>query len=124
SLLNSRFGPAWRTPRESAAAVEALAGYARVSGETALGCAVTVEAGGRFRRTFQFGPEDALLSENRLVVPGTELGSGPLEVTVSREGRDEVYYTAWLRYQGDEEGIRATGSDLRLRRRYFRLSRP
>src|SRR5262249_45454885 len=93
------------------------------SGDVAEGCSVTVDAGSRFRRTLRFRPEDALLGDNRLALSGAELSSGPLEITLTRDGRDEVYFTAWLRAQGDEEGIRGTEGDLRRPRRYFRLSR-
>jgi uncharacterized protein YfaS (alpha-2-macroglobulin family) len=52
------------------------------------------------------------------------LGNGPQTVTVTRNGQGNVYYQAFLRYFSLEEGIQATGNEIRVRRRYFRLEKP
>ena len=47
---------------------------------------------------------------------------GPQAVAVTREGQGNLYYTAYARYFTLEEGIRAAGTDLKVRRRYYRLT--
>jgi len=68
--------------------------------------------------------ENALLFDNRLVIPASGLGHGAQSISLTREGRGNLYYTAYLRYFTLEEGIQSAGKDLRVRRRYFRLTQP
>ena len=122
-LCNNRAGGSWSTTRETALAIQALAEYARANRELAPDYTVTVDVGGRHRRSFKVNAANALLFDNRLVVPARALGSGTQTITVSRQGEGTVYYSAYLRYFTLEEGIRATGNQLRVRRRYYRLSK-
>jgi uncharacterized protein YfaS (alpha-2-macroglobulin family) len=123
-LCNHRSGNAWDSTRQTALAIYSLAEYVKVNKELSPDYTVTVDVAGRFKRSFKVNTENALLFENRLVVPAAALGSGPQAITVKREGQGSLYYTAYLRYFTLEEGIRASGEDLKVRRRYFRLVKP
>jgi hypothetical protein len=123
-LVNNRAGDAWKTTRETALAIQALSEYVKSNQELSPDYTVTVEVAGRYKRSFHVTAENALLFDNRLVVPAPSLGSGPQTVTVTREGKGALYYTAYLRYFTLEEGIKASGGEIQAHRRYFRLSKP
>lgn len=123
-LVQQRHGTAWQSTRATALAVQALAGHARRSGELSPDCTVTVEAPGGVRRRFRITPENVLTGDFRVVVPAASLTAGPQPVTLTLEGTGAVHYVASLRAFTLEEGIRAAGEELRVRRRYFRLERP
>jgi uncharacterized protein YfaS (alpha-2-macroglobulin family) len=123
-LANNRAGGAWNSTRETALAVQALAEYMRANKESSPDYSVTVEVAGGHRKTFRLKGKEALLADNRLVIPASSLGNGPQAVIVTREGQGNLYYTAYARYVTLEEGIRAAGTDLKVRRRYYRLVRP
>jgi alpha-2-macroglobulin len=123
-LCNNRSGSAWNSTRETAMAVQALAEYVKANGELAPEYTVTVDVNGQFKRTFTVNAENALLFDNRMVVPAPALGHGPQTVTLTREGKGNLYYSATLRYFTLEEGVQAAGNEIRVRRRYFRLTKP
>jgi uncharacterized protein YfaS (alpha-2-macroglobulin family) len=105
-------------------AIQALAEYVKANRELAPDYTITVAVGDQFKRDFKVTAENALLFDNRLVVPAPALGSGPQAITVTRSGQGNLYYQAFLRYFSLEEGIQATGNEIRVRRRYFRLEKP
>lgn len=123
-LAGNRAGAAWSGTRDTAHSVYALAEYVSKQKELAPDYTVTVDVSGRQQRKFRVTAQNALTFDNRLVIPSAALGSGAREITVTREGQGNVYFTATLRVFTLEEGIQAAGNDLRVRRRYFRLTRP
>ncbi len=123
-LANNRRGTAWDTTRETAMAVQALIEYVKVHKELLPDYRVTVAVADGPTRTFTIQPESALSGDVRLVIPASQLGAGPRTVTLTREGMGNLYYTASLNYFTLEEGIRGTQGEVRVARRYFRLTRP
>jgi len=123
-LSNNRQGNSWSSTRETALCVQALAEYVKVNRELAPEYTVTVDVGGKFKRAFKVDTANALLFDNRLVVPSAALGSGPQTVAVTRSGKGNLYYTAYLRYFTLEEGIEGSGNEIQVRRRYLRLTKP
>jgi len=59
--------------------------------------------------------------DNRFVVEGVALDGGPHTLKVTKNGRGALYYSAYLRYFTKEEGIGASGLQLKVDRRYFLL---
>jgi len=123
-LANNRTGASWSSTRDTALAVYALAEYVKGQRELAPDYTLTVDVGGRQKKSFRVNAENALTFDNRLVIPAAALGSGTQEITVTREGEGNVYFTAAVRYFTLEEGVKAAGNEIRVRRRYYRLTRP
>lgn len=123
-LSNRRTGDAWSSTKDTSLAVQALAEYVRLHKELAPDYTVTVAVGPQFKREFKVTAENALLFDNRMVIPAPALGNGPQTITITREGKGNLYYQAFLRYFSLEEGIQAAGNEIRVRRRYFRLEKP
>jgi uncharacterized protein YfaS (alpha-2-macroglobulin family) len=120
-LVNNRRGTTWSSTRETALAVYAMAGYVRQSRELAPEYTLTVDLGGSVRRSYTVTRENALLFDNQFVVPDELLRSGVQTLTLTKDGPGTLYYSAYTRYFSREEPIRATGNEISVRRRYFRL---
>jgi uncharacterized protein YfaS (alpha-2-macroglobulin family)/tetratricopeptide (TPR) repeat protein len=129
-LVNNRQGSAWNSTRETALAVNALAAYARAHRELDPEYTVTVELAPpnaqtptqpRIRRQFTITRENALFFDNQFVLPDELLRTGHQTLTITRDGAGTLYWTATTRYFSLEEPLRATASQIAVRRRYFRL---
>lgn len=120
-LVSNRHGSAWASTRETATVVLALAAYARAYRETAARYTLTVDLGGRVRRTYRVTPQNALTFDNTFVIADPSLRIGTETLTINKEGPGSCYYTVSTSYFSEEEPIHATGSELFVRRRYFRL---
>lgn len=121
-LVTRLRGTAWSSTKETAIAVYALADYIRVNRELDPQMTVTVALGSRIRRTFHIDRDNALLFDNRFLVPDALLPAGTGTVTISRTGAGRLYYTSALQYFTTEAHIRGVGGLLKVQRRYFRLT--
>ncbi len=119
-LAAQNTGGAWRTTRESALVIQSLLAYARATQELAPDMTVTVEAAGARRQVRLSGPA-ALIGGGIVRLPLAGVSPGPMPVTVSREGKGMLYYTAYVRFTTLEEGVAGAGQELRITRRFFRL---
>jgi alpha-2-macroglobulin len=120
-LVNNRRGSIWHSTRETAMAVYALADYIRLTREVAPEYTVTVDVDGRVRREYTVTADNALLFDNRFVVPDALLRDGAQRITITKQGPGHLYYSAYLRTFSLEEGIAAAGSEIAVRRRHFKL---
>ncbi len=96
-LAASRRGPAWRSTRDTAAAIEALAAHAASRGIARAACSVDVEVNGGEPVAATFGgagdPVDAPVTVSvpaRLLVPGKN------RLVLRRRGTGEVHWSALL----------------------------
>jgi len=122
-LIEQRRGAAWRTTRETAAALASLAAYVRRRKELQPDCTVSLDFGGRASRAFRFTPENALWSDGEFVVPDTQLGKGPTTLRIRLEGTGTAYYSVHLRSYTRAEAIIGASHGVRVLRRLFRLER-
>jgi uncharacterized protein YfaS (alpha-2-macroglobulin family)/TolA-binding protein len=120
-LVNNRRGSTWRSTRDTAMVVYALADYVRATRELAPEYTVTVDLEGRVRRQFTVTAENALLFDNRFVVPDELLTDGAQRITIKKEGPGNLYYSAFLKTFSLEENIAAVGHEIGVRRKHFKL---
>jgi uncharacterized protein YfaS (alpha-2-macroglobulin family)/tetratricopeptide (TPR) repeat protein len=120
-LVNNQRGNTWNSTRETAMAVYALADYVRANKELAPDYTLTVDLGGRVKRAYQVNRENALFFDNQFIVPDELLETGAQTLTFTKEGPGTLYYTAHTEYFSLEEPIKATGHEIFVKRRYFRL---
>jgi uncharacterized protein YfaS (alpha-2-macroglobulin family) len=120
-LVNNRRGDIWSSTKETAMAVYALVDYVRVNKELAPDYTLTVDLGGRVQRRYKVTRANALFFDNRFVVPDSLLQTGAQPLTLTKSGAGTCYYTAYTRTFSQEEPIRATGGEIAVTRRYFRL---
>jgi alpha-2-macroglobulin len=120
-LVNNRRGVSWHDTLDTSLAVNALADWMRVHKELSPNYTLTLDLGGRVRRSYRVTPANALFFDNTFVVPDSLLQTGDQTLTLTRQGTGACYFTATTRTFSEEEPIKATGSEIQVRRRYFRL---
>jgi uncharacterized protein YfaS (alpha-2-macroglobulin family) len=120
-LVNNRRGNVWESTKETAMAVYALSDYTRVNRELAPEYTLTVDLGGRVKRSYTVTRDNALFFDNQFVVPDELLATGAQSLTLTKDGPGTLYYSAYTKYFSLEEPIRATGNEIFVRRRYYRL---
>ena len=121
-LVQNRRGSSWRSTKETAMVVYALTDYIRVNNELAPDYTVTVALGDKIRRTYTINRGNALLFDNRFLVPASLLPGGPETVMITKQGQGRLYFSSALQYFTTEERIKGVGSELKVQRRYFRLT--
>jgi uncharacterized protein YfaS (alpha-2-macroglobulin family) len=120
-LVNNRRANTWRSTRDTAMSVCALVEFSRANRELEPDYTLTVDLGGEVRRSYTINRENALLFDNQFVVPDELLRTGSQPLTFTMRGKGTLYYSAYTRYFSLEEPIRSTGSEIFVRRRYYRL---
>ena len=97
-LLTSRRGPAWRSTRDTAAAIEALAAYASLHGVDRAAGAVAVYVNDADPFTIDFGPAGTrpVDAPSSVVIPATLLKPGKNRVVLRRTGPGRMLWSALL----------------------------
>ena len=121
-LVQNKRGSQWHSTKETAMAVYALTDYIKASNELAPDYTVKVALGNKITRTYTVTRENALLFDNQFVVPDALLTDGPQTVTLTKSGTGRLYYSSALQYFTTEENITATGTELKIQRRYYKLT--
>lgn len=120
-LVNNRRATIWNSTRETALTIYALAEYVRVKKELAPDSTITVRYGDDIRREIRITHDNALFFDNRIVVPDAQLTSDNLPLTISQTGKGVCYFNAYTRTFSQEDNLKATGNEIAVHRRYFRL---
>ncbi len=119
-LQNRKNGNYWRSTRDTAYAIDALAEYAVASGEAdpTMEVVMTLDGVEVMRRILT---AKELLQDNRLVLEGLAVEPGDHELRLERTGTGTLYYSGALDVFSLEDPIRAAGSDLAVTRRFYKL---
>jgi hypothetical protein len=116
-------GNHWESTKSTAMAVYALADYIRVNKELNVDYTLTVNLNGKLQRTYHVNSENALYFDNRFITNDMFLQNGPNTITIEKQGRGNVYWTASLEYFSLEEPIKATSHEIAVQRHYYKLTR-
>lgn len=121
-LENRRNGYYWRSTRDTTLCVTAMSEYVAASGEGRPDYALTLSLDdGAVTKTVRINRDNFFTYDNRLVVEGVALEGGRHTLRITKDGPGALYWSAWIRYFTQEESIAASGLQLKLDRRYFRL---
>jgi hypothetical protein len=121
-LVRNRWGAHWRSTKDTALVIDALAGYLAVSGELEPDMTVEVRVDDLPARSVVFTRENVLTGDTRLVFGAEHLPPGDHRVVVRREGVGTAYYSVYLDYYTTEDPITPGGSELLVQRSYHRLT--
>jgi len=121
-LVQNQHGSIWHSTKATAMAVYALTDYIKVSSELAPDYTVKVALGDKISRTYTVNRDNALLFDNQFLVPDALLADGPQTVSVTKTGAGRLYYSTAIQYVTTEENIAGVGTELKLKRRYYRLT--
>ncbi|HEX8552097.1 MAG TPA: MG2 domain-containing protein [Abditibacteriaceae bacterium] len=122
-LVTKSRGSHWRSTKETAEAVYALASYIKTNNELDVDYTVKVNLNGKIARTYRVTKDNALFFDNRFVTGDLFLQDGANTVTIEKTGKGNVYYSAFAEYFSLEEPITASGNAIAVKRRFFKLTR-
>jgi uncharacterized protein YfaS (alpha-2-macroglobulin family) len=121
-LLNQRKqGRCWSSTRDTAFCIEALADYLRASGEDRPNLHVTIALDGRPLKEVAITPSNLFGFDNALELQGPSLETGKHQLSFAKRGEGPLYYNAYLSNFTLEDPITATGLELKIDRKQYRL---
>ena len=118
---NRRNATWWGSIRDTAIAVESLAEFVVASGEFAPNVTLQVLVDGRVRKELSINKENLFSYDDRLTIKGLDLAAGRHTVELKKEGQGPIYYSAYLTNFTKEDSISATGLELKVERRFYKL---
>ena len=104
-------------------AVSALDDYVRVNKEFDVDYTITVTLNDRIKRTYRVNRDNMLFFDNRFISGDLFLENGANKVTIEKQGKGNLYWNASSEYFSLEEPIKASGNAIKIKRRYFKLTR-
>lgn len=122
-LNNRRNGTYWRSTRDTAYCIEALAEYLVASGESEPDMTIEILVDGELQKSVKVDSSNLFSFDNRLVIEGEELSSGSHEIEVRRSGKGPVYFNAYLSNFTLEDFITSAGLEVKVDRKYYLLKR-
>jgi alpha-2-macroglobulin len=123
-LLNNRQnGTYWKSTRDTALCIEAMADYLRASGESKPDMTVELWLDGRKVKEERITAENLFAFDNKLVLRGDGVKSGKHTVEVRRRGKGPVYFNAYLTSFTLEDFIERAGLEIKVNRKVYRLHR-
>jgi alpha-2-macroglobulin len=121
---NRNHGSYWRSTRDTAQAVHALAEYMPIARRETPEFTVDVAIDGRPVTKAKVGWNNGLVTGTRLVLDAKDLKAGRHWITLTKEHRGPLFYSIAARYFDRSELIRETGKKIHVERHYYRLSEP
>jgi len=122
-MLKNARGNHWDSTRSTAETIYALAEYSRVNHELDADYTLKVTLNGNLTRTYHVNRENALFFDNRFEADDTFLKDGANTLTIEKQGTGTLYWNAYSQYFSEEEPIAASGNEISINRRYFKLTR-
>jgi uncharacterized protein YfaS (alpha-2-macroglobulin family) len=123
-LLNNRkHATYWNSTRDTAYAIEALAEYLKASGEDQPNQTIEVWFDGQKAREVQVNRQNLFSFDNKFVLLGDAVETGEHTVELRRQGGGPVYFNAYLTNFTLEDQIAKAGLEVRVNRKYYKLTR-
>lgn len=123
-LLNNRkHGGYWKSTRDTALCIEALADYLKASGEAEPKLKVEVWLDGKFQNSIEITSKNLFRFDNSFVVAGADLTAGRHTLELHKSGGGPLYYNAYLTNFTTEDFITKTGLEVKVERKFYKLER-
>lgn len=120
-LNNRRNGTWWNSTKDTAAVIEALALYAKASGESKPEQTVEVLVDGKSVKKVEITKENLFTFDGTVVLEGDELTTGEHTVELRKLGTAPLYANAYLTVFSQEDMIPSAGLEVKARRKFYRL---
>ena len=121
-LIANRSGNQWKSTRDTAYAVSALAAYMRTSGELDPDFDAVVSYAGREIARVHVDKANMFAFANRYELRGDAVLSGAHPLVVEKRGKGRLYAMARATFFSQEEKIRGAGHEITIARSYARVT--
>jgi uncharacterized protein YfaS (alpha-2-macroglobulin family) len=123
-LLNNRkHATYWKSTRDTAWCIEALADFLAASSEGKPDMSVSVLLDGKpVSAPVKVTADNLFTIDTTFSLAGPAVSSGPHKVEVVREGKGPVYINTYLENFTLEDPIKAAGLEVKIRRKLFKLT--
>ena len=122
-LNNRRHSTYWNSTRDTAICVEAMAEYLTASGEDAPDMSLDVVLDGKVAKTVAINGSNLFSFDNKLVLTGENVTSGPHTVEFRKKGTGPIYFNAYTTNFTLEDNITKAGLEIKVERKYYKLKR-
>ncbi len=123
-LLNNRkHATYWRSTRDTAVCIEAMADYLKASGEDKPDMTVEVWLDGKKHKEVKVDATNLFTFDNKMVLAGDAVDTGRHVLELRRKGTGPVYFNAYLTNFTLEDPITGTGLEVKVNRKYYKLTR-
>jgi uncharacterized protein YfaS (alpha-2-macroglobulin family) len=123
-LLNNRkHATYWNSTRDTALCIEALADFLVASGEDKPDMTLEVWLDGTKQKEVKIDAGNLFSFDNRFVLFGDAVETGRHTVELRRQGTGPVYFNAYLTNFTLEDFITKAGLEIKVDRRYYKLTR-
>lgn len=121
-LLNNRkHGTYWNSTRDTAMVVEAMADYLAATKEDQPNMTVEVFVNGNLQKKVKITSENLFSFDNVMLLEGDAVKTGAHKIELRRSGTGPVYFNAYLTNFTKEDSITATGLEVKVQRRFYKL---
>jgi uncharacterized protein YfaS (alpha-2-macroglobulin family) len=122
-LLNNRkHATYWKSTRDTAVIVEALAEYLTASGEDRPDLVLDIYFDDTKKKSVKITAENLFTFDNRFVLEGRDIATGSHKLTLKRTGSGPIYFNAYLDFFTLEDFITHEGLEIKVRRKIYRLN--
>jgi uncharacterized protein YfaS (alpha-2-macroglobulin family) len=123
-LLNNRkHATYWNSTRDTAVCIEALAEYLTASGQDRPDMTVEVYLDGKKHKEVKIDAANLFTFDNQFVLFGDAVDTGKHVLEIKRKGTGPVYFNAYLTNFTLEDFITRAGLEVRVNRKYYKLTR-
>ncbi|NQX01411.1 hypothetical protein HQ447_12195 [bacterium] len=121
-LVNNRkHATYWESTRDTALAIEAIAGYFKASGEDAPEMEVDVQLDGKSLRKVAISRENLFTFDGTVTLAGDAVTGGKHEIELKKTGKGALYANAYLEVFTLEDKLRAAGLEVKVVRHLSKL---
>ncbi|MBD3293439.1 MAG: hypothetical protein GF393_10980 [Armatimonadia bacterium] len=117
-LMAMREGKQWRSTKDTASAVIALAEYLETTDELEPNYTANVSLGGEQVGRAQFSAEDVFADPQTMTVDAAKLAAGDNALAIDKDGAGTVYWSARMHYLLPAEDAVPTTDDIVVKREY------
>ena len=120
-LSNRKNATYWRSTRDTAICIEAIAAYWKASGEMTPDMSVEVWLDGKLKNRVAINKENLFDFDRSFTLKGEAVTSGKHIVELRKVGTGNLYYNTYVSYFMKEDNITKAGLNLKSTRKIYRL---